>query len=523
MMEDEIPNKTPLERAEDHLNSLYAARRGKLGACTRKMNEIKVLLVDGGNIETVNESLEAFDAVLNDFKNGHESVLELVTEEEQEQESMNYYQPRMRTYEHFLKEVEIWKKAEVEPQTLIEPHDSISNVSKTSSKTKYSKTASSVSSARLKAEAERAALLARQASLQDKHALELEKAQLEQQKAQLEQQRAHLNVRMEKMALETDIAAYNAKLKVLESVESTSQSHAVAAHLLSQEDGMNSYFENQVPEVYVEPETSPVEFAALGAVPNTPLQRVLQQPTTKPSKPIQKTVMNHTLQQPTARSSNQHRINTAGISDNASHDNLSTVMQRQNEIADLLVLQHKQATLPVREIPMFDGDPLNFRPFMRAFEHGIEDKTSSHQDRLYYLEQYTTGQPKDLVRSCLHMEARRGYAEAKRLLKEHFGNEIKVTTAYMEKAWNWTNIKPDDGKGLGGYALYLRGCCNAMQDLQNMEELNLPSNIKLIMSKLPYKLREKWRSTACDILERRHLRAQFSDLVTFMEKQAKIL
>ena len=69
----------------------------------------------------------------------------------------------------------------------------------------------------------------------------------------------------------------------------------------------------------------------------------------------------------------------------------------------------------------------------------------------------------------------------------------------------------------------LRGCCNAMQDLQNMEELNLPSNIKLIMSKLPYKLREKWRSTACDILERSHLRAQFSDLVTFMEKQAKIL
>jgi hypothetical protein len=91
-------------------------------------------------------------------------------------------------------------------------------------------------------------------------------------------------------------------------------------------------------------------------------------------------------------------------------------MQRQNEIADLLVLQHKQATLPVREMTTFDGDPLNVRPFMRAFEQGIEDKTSSHQDRLYYLEQYTS-QPKDLVRSCLHTEARRGYAEATRLFK----------------------------------------------------------------------------------------------------------
>jgi uncharacterized protein len=93
---------------------------------------------------------------------------------------------------------------------------------------------------------------------------------LELEKAQLEQQKAQLNVRMEKMALETDIAAYSARLKVLENVESISQSPAVAAHLLSQEDGMNSYFENQEPEVYVEPEPSPVEFAALGAVPKTP-------------------------------------------------------------------------------------------------------------------------------------------------------------------------------------------------------------------------------------------------------------
>ena len=114
MMEDEIPNKTTLERAEEQFNSLYAARRGKLGVCTHKMNEIKVILIDGGNIETVNEGLEAFDAVINDFKNAHESVLELVTEEEQEYESINYYQTRMRTYEHFLKEVEIWKTTEVE-------------------------------------------------------------------------------------------------------------------------------------------------------------------------------------------------------------------------------------------------------------------------------------------------------------------------------------------------------------------------------------------------------------------------
>lgn len=122
--------------------------------------------------------------------------------------------------------------------------------------------------------------------------------------------------------------------------------------------------------------------------------------------------------------------------------------KRQNEIADLLIVQHKQATLLAREIPTFEGNPLDYKSFMQAFEHGIEAKTSSSEDRLYYLEKFTSGQPRDLVSSCLHMDARRSFTEAKRLLEEHFGNEIKVTTAFMEKALNWNPVKADDGKAI---------------------------------------------------------------------------
>lgn len=61
----------------------------------------------------------------------------------------------------------------------------------------------------------------------------------------------------------------------------------------------------------------------------------------------------------------------------------------------------------------------------------------------------------------------------------------------MAKALNWNNIKPEDGKALQSYTLFLRGCCTAMRGLQDMEELDLPSNLKLIVSKLPYKLRER--------------------------------
>ncbi len=89
--------------------------------------------------------------------------------------------------------------------------------------------------------------------------------------------------------------------------------------------------------------------------------------------------------------------------------------------------------------------------------------------------------------------------EAKRLLEHHFGDEFKITNAYMEKALNWNNIPIDNGEALHSYALFLRGCCNVMRTLRNMDELNLPSNMRLLISKVPYKVKEKWRSHAFDI------------------------
>lgn len=52
---------------------------------------------------------------------------------------------------------------------------------------------------------------------------------------------------------------------------------------------------------------------------------------------------------------------------------------------------------------------------------------------MYFLERYTRGCPHEIVRSCLHMSLERGLETVKAFLQEHFGNETKVTAAYMEK------------------------------------------------------------------------------------------
>lgn len=37
------------------------------------------------------------------------------------------------------------------------------------------------------------------------------------------------------------------------------------------------------------------------------------------------------------------------------------------------------------------------------------------------------------------------YREARRLLEQHFGSEMRISTAYMEKDLGWSAIETEDG------------------------------------------------------------------------------
>ncbi len=106
-----------------------------------------------------------------------------------------------------------------------------------------------------------------------------------------------------------------------------------------------------------------------------------------------------------------------------------SIMEKQNEITSMLVHQQCLASLPKREIQIFDGDPLQYHAFMRPLEQVIEGKTDNVEDSLHFLEQYTRGQPQQLVRSCQHVSDASGYAKAKALLQENFGNEHMIASA----------------------------------------------------------------------------------------------
>ena len=65
-------------------------------------------------------------------------------------------------------------------------------------------------------------------------------------------------------------------------------------------------------------------------------------------------------------------------------NNLVSIMARQNKITAMLVQQQSLSSLPNPEIQVFDGDPLLYHAFMRAFEHNVEEKTGDARDCLQF-------------------------------------------------------------------------------------------------------------------------------------------
>ena len=80
------------------------------------------------------------------------------------------------------------------------------------------------------------------------------------------------------------------------------------------------------------------------------------------------------------------------------------------DLTKLLLEAQIRATLPQRNIPTFNGNPLEYVGWMAAFEHGVELKTTNERERLYFLEQHTSGPARTLVKSCMHLPPGEAYS-----------------------------------------------------------------------------------------------------------------
>lgn len=111
--------------------------------------------------------------------------------------------------------------------------------------------------------------------------------------------------------------------------------------------------------------------------------------------------------------------------------------------------------------------------------HGFTDFPVVHK----YKTELLNGPP------CLHLN-----------LSRH-GNSYKIALAYMNKALNWPAIKPEDSNDLWSNALFLRSCYNIMQNITGLKELENSTNLRIV-SKLPFRLRDRWQANVCSLQDK---------------------
>ena len=103
---------------------------------------------------------------------------------------------------------------------------------------------------------------------------------------------------------------------------------------------------------------------------------------------------------------------------------------------EILAIYKKKSKLPPPRVPRFDGNPVEYCTFARAFKNLFDSRTSSCMERLYYLEQYSASYLKEHVRSCHHLAPDEGYAEDRRFIKKKFGDEIRIASEDESNALN---------------------------------------------------------------------------------------
>ncbi|PFX31613.1 hypothetical protein AWC38_SpisGene3557 [Stylophora pistillata] len=271
--------------------------------------------------------------------------------------------------------------------------------------------------------------------------LEAEAAALEKRRL-LEEQRLCLQQEQERLTLETELAKSKAKDRVLSSVMETAPRPFVPNPInLESKKG-----EGKVQAPIIGLETKPAGAnghlsVAVGCSTLNPEAAEWHQPSegTNRNERADESEYSGASTSPSERAFQE----MLGL-----HHRRNALQQQQNKIVEMLATQQKKSSLPQQRVPIFDGCPMEYGALVRAFENLIESRTSSGTERLYYLEQFTSGDVKELVRLWHHLPPEIGYQEARWLVEKKFGNDYRIVTAYETKALNRPEVRAEDSASL---------------------------------------------------------------------------
>ena len=471
---------------QEHPQQLKKSRGLAKAHVTKKINKIRGLMNNPDNLSIIKDLLSELPNVLHEFQTAQKAYHTQIYDENELHESEEYgnsvelsVRQLQQEMDSLLKQVQrniersFKGQHDSEAQLFIQPEDSMSNVGSHLSSRSNSICSStrSASSSTARAAAKKAALETRAETLRRLHQLEIEELVLQQRKQELQ--------------LSGEIAAADAERSIYQQAEAEEPGEFHPAPVKSNSsvpeaavsDRHERGFEEDVPKA-----NAKLEF------PDTP-----RNPTSTPHDESFRRIVE--------------------MQDQQSYALRQLIHQQQQGVMAL--------TLPQPSLSTFSGDPVDYYDFVRSFEHLIESKTASPSARLYYLIQHTTGSVQELMKSCLSMNEDEGYTEARRLLKDRYGQNYRIAASHVQRLIEGPPIKNEDGAALQQFSVQLTSCTNTLEKIGFLDRLNNSDNLKKIIDRLPYAMRVRWRDHVDRIVEREARDVTIKDVNDFVTAKAR--
>ena len=143
------------------------------------------------------------------------------------------------------------------------------------------------------------------------------------------------------------------------------------------------------------------------------------------------------------------------------------------EVASISASVSKGFGMPKRNYLTFDGNPLAYPSFIENFQTNVEDMEGNPNARRNYLIQLCTGKAKEAI-----SETEEGYAKAKSILKEMFGQTHIIVASHIDRVTKGGAIREFESEKLLQLARDMVNCQMNLSKLGSMQ-ISIPEEICL--------------------------------------------
>jgi hypothetical protein len=119
------------------------------------------------------------------------------------------------------------------------------------------------------------------------------------------------------------------------------------------------------------------------------------------------------------------------------------------------------------------------------------------------------------------MNEDKGYTEARKLLKERYGQNYRIAASHVQRLIEGPPIKNEDGAALQQFSVQLTSCTNTLEKIGYLDRLNNSDNLKKIIDRLPYAMRVRWRDNVDRIVEKEARDVTIKDVNQFVTAKAR--